>query len=187
MRDHSEAAGLRPTRGITTTIVIHHLHVPGPGDKTSFGSAIEFFTMNPEGVATVAVSGDYRSKLPTINRWRKEGVPPTYRRKGFVPYHFLVDDEGRVGRMLDIRAKGAHAGRWNANSVAVCALGDFRTSAPGDLQYQSIRSTILDLFAVFGILVVLSHDETLVRDNYPMKGCPGPRFPLDRLRKELRS
>lgn len=173
LTDHSLAAFGRRARTRTDAIIVHHLDI---GDRT-FGAAIDFFTRDPEGVATVALSGTYQEKLPTIRRWRRDGISIPYVRAGFVPYHFLVDEDGRIGRMLALSAKGAHAAGWNDRSVAVCALGKFDVHEPPKPQLDTCRDLVMDMMTVYGRLRILGHDATL---DEP-KGCPGARFPLERL------
>lgn len=181
--NHSPAALRRPTRSHTTAVVLHHLGVDVNHDGIStVDDAVSFFTRDPEGVATVTLGGSYASKLPTIERWRRDGLPAVYQGAGFVPYHFLVDGDGNVSRMLHLEAIGAHAGAWNDRSVGVACLGDFSKRPPSEAELAAVVDLLRDVLAVYPGVEIVGHDETLERAGLPPKGCPGPLFPLDRVR-----
>jgi hypothetical protein len=190
-REHSPAAKARPFRHQTTAIVVHHLGVDVNKDGiTTVGEAIDFFVRDPEGIATVALSGGYAGKLATIQRWRRDGVPAVFQGRGYVPYHFLVDEAGVVHRMLVLEAVGAHAGNvhtdWNAFSVGVACLGDFEKRAPSDAEVAAVVALLGDIRTVYPEAEIFGHDETLERDGLPAKGCPGRLFPLEEIRSAVR-
>jgi N-acetyl-anhydromuramyl-L-alanine amidase AmpD len=186
-RDHSLAVERRPIRKRTTAIIVHHLAVDVNHDHiVSAEDAIEFFCRDPEGVATVTLGGTYAEKLPTIGLWKKAGVPIEKQAQAFVPYHFLVDRNGEIHRMLDLDAVGAHAGSWNDRSVAVCFLGDFTDVPPNEAELHAGVALLGDIREVHAAAEILGHDECLLRDGMPPKGCPGKRFPLDDVRRSVR-
>lgn len=186
-RGHSPAVKARPIRAHTTAVVVHHLGVDVDHDSlTTVEDAIAFFTRDPEGVATVTLGGSYTSKLPTIERWKADGLPAVYQGKGFVPYHFIIDGAGVVHRMLDLAAVGAHAGAWNDRSVGVAFLGDFSKRPPTGAEVDAGVALLEDIRAVHAAAEILGHDETLIRDGLPPKGCPGKFFPLDAIRSRVR-
>lgn len=183
MTDHSPAATRQPKRGHTDTILVHHLGVDVDRDGiSSFADAVAFFTSDPEGLATIYLPGSYESKLPTIAAWKRDGVPAEVKAAGCVPYHFLVDATGACARMLPLEARGAHAGAWNDRSVAIAFLGDFSTRAPSTEEFEAGIELARDIRAVYGNAIILGHDETLIMQKLPTKGCPGPMFPLERFR-----
>jgi hypothetical protein len=186
-RDHSPAVRARPMRVHTTAIVLHHLGIDINRDgATTVDEAIDFFVRDPEGVATVCLGGAYSSKVPTIARWKADGLPAVYQGRGFVPYHFLVDADGGVHRMLDLTSIGAHAGAWNDRSVGVACLGDFAARPPTISEVASLVSLLRDILSVYPHAEIVSHDETLERDGQQPKGCPGKFFPLEGVREAVR-
>lgn len=192
-RNHASAVERRAIRERTTAIVIHHLAVDINRDGVvTVDDAIDFFTKDPEGIATVTLPGTYDHKLPTIARWKAKGPPFTtiagvdLTRSGFVPYHFLIDGTGKVFRMLDLAAIGAHAGAWNDCSVGVAFLGDFSKAAPNGLEFDAGVALVEDILAVHKRAEILSHDETIQRDGGQPKGCPGKFFPLNAFRSRIR-
>lgn len=190
--DHSPAVAFRPMREATRAAVIHHLGVDvAPKDGIiTVEDAIYFFTRDPAGIATVTLAGSYASHVATIERWQLEGVPAAYQSKGYVPYNFLVDTAAQVFRMLDLPAKGAHAGNskfdWNEVSIGIAFLGDFSKVGPNAAQLAAGVALLEDIRAVHPTIEILSHDETLRRNGLEPKGCPGPMFPLNELRDRVR-
>lgn len=181
LRDHSPAALKRPVRSRTTTIIVHHLAPPG---GLLFGDAVAFFTKDPEGVATVTLGGPYAKKVPTINEWKKTGIPADKANEGFVPYHFLVQQDGQIARMLDLAAIGAHASDFNDRSIAVCFLGTFTKSVPPlapEAQMTAGIALITDIAEVYGTLRCIGHDKANEEMGLPKKGCPGGSFPMSRI------
>lgn len=177
--DHSAAARTRPTRGSTDAIIVHRFAVDLDKDGAfTFDEAIAFFTRDPEGIATVTLSGTYATKLPTIERWRKDGVPAAYEGAGFVPYHVLVDARGDRVQTLSLRSRGAHASAWNDRSIGIATLwrSDLR-APPSELVIGTARA-LADLLTIYPRAEVIGHDDTLTRAGHPAKGCPGLHFPL---------
>lgn len=198
MRKHSAAVERRPIRSSTRAIVVHHLGVDiAPRDGvTTIGESVYFFTKTAEGISTVAMSGSYASHVDWIKRMNAKGPPfitddgRNVTAAGFVPYHFVIDRVGEVYRMLDLAAKGAHAGNakrdWNEISVGVAFLGDFSRAAPTSPELVAGVALLEDILSVHRHAEILSHDETLLRDGLEPKGCPGKYFPLDEIRRLVR-
>lgn len=187
MTGHSPAATTQPTRSHTDSILIHHLGIDANKDGIfTFEDAVAFFTLDPEGLATILLPGSYDSKVPTIRAWQRDGLPATVQGRGFVPYHFLVDSTGRAARMLPIEARGAHAGAWNDRSVAIAFLGDFSKAPPSTEEFDTGVALARDIRSVYAATALFAHDETLIMQGIPPKGCPGPGFPLDHFRAAVR-
>lgn len=164
----------------TLAIVLHRTVGPGVDD------AVHFFTQDPEGIATVCLSGTYMSKVPIINDWRARGVPTVYQGRGFVPYHILVDADGKAHQMLDLDVVGAHAGAWNDRTIAIACPGDFRSEPPAALTVEAVIKACEQLRAQFPtIKEIIDHDEVNRRIKAPEKGCIGRCFPVDFVRKEV--
>ncbi len=191
-RNHSPAVERRPIRHASSAVVIHHLAVDvAPKDGlVTVEDAIQFFTRDPEGISTVCVAGSYETRKPQIEEWKKLGIPPRYADSGYVPYHFVIDRSGQVFRMLDLQARGAHAGNhifdWNEVSVGIAFLGDFTHIGPTEAELAAGVALLEDLRVVYPAIEILGHDETLRRNGLEPKGCPGPMFPLNELRERVR-
>ena len=180
-RDHCASARCRPRRRETTLIVMHrtiNVDADNDGDR-DFDDVIRFFTQDPEGVATVAIGGKYTSKIETINRWRRLGIPAAYQGAGFVPYHLLIDSKGGTAQTLELDAVGAHAGSWaNARGVAVAVVADPRTETPTTLMLAAAVGVIAQLLVLYPQAQVVDHDWVNRRQGYEEKGCIGSLFPL---------
>ncbi len=181
----SPAAKRRPQRAHTTQLTIHRWG----SDDIGFGhdDLEAFFLGDPEGVATVTISGPYRGKLHRINTWRRVGVPDDYKARAFVPYHLSIADDGSVAQWLPWLARGAHDRYSNRRAIANAVLGDFRDRAPSSAQLHSLRDLMkwmmwdhdFKRFARIdqGVLYVRGHDEELVNHHESPKGCPGDLLP----------
>lgn len=180
-RDMRDPERPRPRRQRTTSIVVHHF---GVEPLTPEGMRA-FFLEDPEGVATVTLSGTYASKLPTIRSWRQRGVPEHRRAQAFVPYHFAVAPDGRVAQFLDLDAVGAHAAGANDRSVAVALLGTFDHEPPSDEQHAALRRLLRTLVAFYPRVVVEGHDDVNRRVLRVEKGCPGAHVDLAGIRAWL--
>src|SRR5947209_2228724 len=77
---HAPAATTRPQRTGFRAIVLHRigntLAEPDGREGRTVAGIIRFFTQDPDGVATVTLSGSYDAKIPTIEKWQRDGVPP---------------------------------------------------------------------------------------------------------------
>jgi len=180
----------RTSRATTSHIIAHRIRYGASGDPSTWIDQIAaFFTVDPEGVAVISLGGSYRSKLPTINRWREEGIPAAIVARAFVAYHLIVDPLGAVHQMLPLDAKGAHA-YPNSTALGVAFIGDFL--APDELaawerrvpgahggdeltaaQENSGRKLFRDLLVRYPAAGILTHDESLEERGKSPKGCPG--------------
>ena len=179
-RDHSRAALLRPFRRRTTAIVLHRtigIDADKDGDADA-DDVFQFFTRDPEGVATVAVGGSYASKGALIKSWRAAGIPAVYQGRGFCPYHVLVDARGGVTLALDLAVVGAHAGAWNDRSVAVAVISDPRTQQPTPAMVAAVVKVVALLLTHWPTADIVDHDHVNASIGAPHKGCIGELFPI---------
>ncbi|MBL9042234.1 MAG: N-acetylmuramoyl-L-alanine amidase [Myxococcales bacterium] len=162
--------------------------LPG-GEGRSVEGVIDFFTNNPEGVATVTLDGTYDDKRPTIGKWTREGVPPEQAAKAFVPYTFLIEPDGSIHQMLRLDAAGAHARGFNQSGYGVAFIGDFRFEPPTEEQLDSgVAVCVALLHQLKGkvpAVKLLSHDEARAAMGQGPKECTGKHFPLDAIRKRI--
>jgi len=171
----------RPKRRSTGWIVFHRITV-GSGVK----GICDFFLNDPEGVATVVVSG-YEKRLTAIRDWRSAGVPQWAKEKAFVPYNFLVGKDGKIYKMLDDEARGAHCAGYNNNSIGVGVVGDFRRHAPTAPQILGCKKLARNLLRKYKRNLeesdpILTHDEVRIIQGKEKKNCPGIYLPIDEIR-----
>lgn len=93
---------------------------------------------------------------------------------GLVPYHVLVDVDGRAEQMLPLSMQGAHAVKRNAVALGIAYLGENPT-----------QSQIVTMFALATVLVpinagleVVGHTELPGASRDPRKVCPGSKLDL---------
>jgi hypothetical protein len=164
----------RPSRKRTSSIILHRIKI---GD--SVDDVEEFFTTDPEGVATVTV-GNLQDRLSSIRDWRSYGVPEWAKRSAYVPYHYIIARNGEVIQYLPYDARGSHTAGVNSTSIGVGTFGDFRRSNPTAHQILSAKYLCRDLmFKNESIKNVYGHDEIISMRNKKAKNCPGPNYPLD--------
>ncbi len=164
----------RPIRKVTTSIIIHRIKIGYTVDDVH-----EFFTEDPEGVATVTI-GNFEDRLDAIRDWRKYGVPDNYRKLAYVPYHYIVDRKGQIHQFLFADAKGAHCAGVNSTSVGIGNFGDFRRSKPTQSQLLSTKYLCRDLWLKYpAVRGVYGHDDIMAMRNKKPKQCPGPNYPVE--------
>ena len=176
----------RPLRHSTTRIVVHRIDVahlfPTDGSVPAGVHPVEwFFTCHPEGVATVTVPpGDITRGL--LVDWERRGIPRNNLARAFVPYHYVIDDDGETHRFLDDMAIGAHAYGVNRSSIGVAVSGDFREHPPTDAAVLACKKLLRELLVEFDGAKIVGHDDVRrVRGQKP-KHCPGALFPIDDVR-----
>lgn len=185
---HSQAVTQRPQRTSLRGIVLHRIGdavgAP-PAEGRDVAGIIAFFTTTPEGVATVTIGGSWESKVPTIEKWRSEGIPEKNRARAFVPYTFLIDPQGVVSQMLPLQTVGAHAYGYNQSGLGVAFIGDFRVEAPTARQLSSGVSVCVAILRQHHLtpasVKLCGHDE--VREI--PKQCPGMNYPLEEVRQRI--
>lgn len=164
----------RPVRKMTTSIIVHRIKLGKVVDDVH-----EFFTQDPEGVATVTIGG-FEERLDAIRDWRKYGVPDKYQRLAYVPYHYIISRKGDVYQYLPEEAKGAHCAGSNSTSIGVACFGDFRRSKPTAAQILKTKYLCRDLWMRHpDVRGVYGHDDILAMRNKKPKQCPGPNFPIE--------
>lgn len=191
--DLSPAAKNRPKRTSTESIVLHkigadrlrwvmHEQKDIPSAELYEMSDVEvitaFFTRSPEGVAAVTLGGSRKSKLRTIHKWRRRGVPKYMRDRAYVPYELVIDRAVDVTRFLPTETQGAHAVGYNRTGMGVAIVGDFEQHKPTEAQVRMAQILVADHCAIYPDAEVLGHDDTLVMRGKKPKGCPGRYFPI---------
>ena len=89
-----------------------------------------------------------------------------------IGYHFYVRKDGNIYRGRPLEYVGAHAYNHNADSIGICAEGDFNSEAMSDIQKNAIIELVAYLKGVYNISSVQGHKEVC------STSCPGANFPL---------
>lgn len=185
---HSRAVHRR--RENTANIIVHRIgDTAGGVVGRTFEEIEHFFTRDPEGVATIAIGGDYATKKRTFESWWPNGVPakaerrtaPTripraYQEAARVAYHFGIAEDGSICQWLPSDVMGAHTRSWNGNSIAIACIRGARDR--GDLppaQERALFSLLIALCACEpSISRVYGHKEADEISHHPhTKDCPG--------------
>ena len=101
-----------------------------------------------------------------------------------MPYHLVVLKDGTIEQALELGDFGPHALAYNAKSIAVAWIGDFRKYEPTPEQWAS-GILLNGLFHGWG-LVLSGHTELKMGTADPSKQCPGKFFNLHKLRIDAR-
>ena len=62
----------------------------------------------------------------------------------FIPYHYLIEKNGKIHHILKDEYIGWQAGNWNINckSISIAFIGSFENSEPTDIAIQSAKNII---------------------------------------------
>lgn len=91
------------------------------------------------------------------------------------PYHFVVEQSGRIGYCIDVSRRSWHCGSENDNAVAVSLMGNFKYGAePTPVQLASAKRLLAALKAEYPEVGFRGHLE--MRDCET--DCPGHTWPL---------
>ena len=189
---HNQGVSHLRRRSTTEGIVIHGV---GGGVIEPTPEGVEhFFLKDPEGIATVTMSGAYSQKKSVFTGWwvlpdrqkRVDGVPKAQYRieartkipaanvsRAFVPYHFAISG-ARIIQWLPWRIKGAHTVGWNNRSVSIALIRNLRKGK--DLtEYESIALANLITWCCMqhrGKLHIMTHDDARASRGLGPKPCP---------------
>jgi len=70
---------------------------------------------------------------------------------GDIPYHFVIDREGRVWEGRQLRFQGAHVRSCNEHNVGVMCLGNFQEQKPSEAQIAGLQRTLTALRGYYRI------------------------------------
>lgn len=101
---------------------------------------------------------------------------------GHMPYHFVINRDGRVQQALTLGDNAPHAKRYNSTGVAVALIGDFRVYPPSFEQYDALKR-FAGFWRLYG-LEIHGHDELHGASSDPNKACPGHLLPMGKLRSD---
>lgn len=103
---------------------------------------------------------------------------------GKMGYHFIINGE-TVYQGLPLSVRGVHAINFNARSLAIAIIGDFRRRAPSPLQFDTARDLCVILQREFPNTIIRGHDELPGGSADPHKRCPGDSWSMGEFRKQV--
>jgi len=150
-------------------IVIHH---------TATGATVEGHTVNAE----------------RIGQWHdRRGFAAEYRGRVFnIGYHYVILPDGTVQQGRPDWMIGAHTYGYN-DYLGICLVGNFDSGAnpagsqqparPTDAQMDALKKLLGDLMTKYR----LTSGDVYAHRELGATACPGDRFPMERLRGELKA
>lgn len=106
-----------------------------------------------------------------IDRWHKDN--------GWsgIGYHYLIRKDGSIYRGRPEDTQGAHVLHHNADTIGICAEGDYSTEQTmPQAQYSAILSLIADIRTRYPDTDIVGHRDIGSSD------CPGRYYPLEDLK-----
>ena len=118
---------------------------------------------------------------------------PEWKTGGQMPYNFIIREDGTCEQALALSDAGMHSLKFNARSIGVALVGDFRTSPPTADQMDALTSLCMlwvqHLWArgVYRKVseVVVGHDALPGASSDPSKACPGRKLDMKQLVAEV--
>lgn len=101
-----------------------------------------------------------------------------------IGYHYVIHADGGIYRGRPEGMSGAHAYQdrdheANSDGIGICIVGNFETGVPTEAQLASTVDLIRDIRTRHPGISVIGHRDVMAT------ACPGPKFPWDRLFKDL--
>lgn len=122
-------------------------------------------------------SGDVSAE--TVHNWHLRNAG-----WGGIGYHYLIRSGGAIERGRPEEARGVHASRANANSIAIALSGNFSQALPTLRQMDSLIWLVRDIRTRYSggkrVLPVVRHADLSATE------CPGLLFPWNELQRRLR-
>ena len=109
---------------------------------------------------------------------------PQYGTGESMPYHFVVEDSGKIIQCVPLEIVAPGAWKLNSQGVQIAVTGDFRKEPPTPAQHFAAVS-LARVLAAGGIRSLTGHTETAAGSPNKKKVCPGKYFDLDTLRQEV--
>lgn len=203
VEDRTTHGPLRPTRARTELCIVHAFGDSKKVTGTTPAETERFFLRDPEGVATVTMSGSWKQKLAAFSTWwvwdnipeawsrdlyghrypKPEHrwdiptrIPEAYQEAAHVPYH-LECYSGGIVQWQPLEARTGHARGSNHTGLAVLVHWN-RKGPPSEALLDRLREATQHVAWEMPGLEYIGHDESNKRNNLDTKGCPG--FPIAR-------
>ncbi len=155
------------------------------------------FFRGPAGIvihhtATGAVVEGHTVDADRIARWHEQrGFSAEYRGEVYhIGYHYVILPDGTLQRGRPEWMLGAHTSGYN-DYLGICLVGNFDSGAnpdraqqpaePTPEQMATLESLLRDLLTKYR----LRPEDVYGHCELAATACPGDRFPLDELRREL--
>lgn len=96
-----------------------------------------------------------------------------------IGYHFFVRKDGTIFRGRPINAVGSHVLGHNADSIGICAEGNFEVELMGEKQRQAIIDLLKYLKEIYPNAKIVRHKDL------KSTSCPGKNYPFDDIIKRI--
>lgn len=142
-----------------TTAVIHHSSIATNISNAELEAlelirlyAYEFANADKEFYGMPIWSGHFRNNKQT-----------------FIPYHYLVRNDGSFEQTLNDQYIGWHCGRWeiNCQSIGICVMDDLENKKPTNKSLQTMK----EIIKKYPQAQILGHREVKTTTS-----CPGSLF-----------
>ena len=101
---------------------------------------------------------------------------------GWVPYHLILNANGRCEQTMPLSCVGAHAKGYNSQSIAIAAIGDFRKHEPPITQMRPLSRECARLVMINRGLTIGGHTRDFPGSSADEdKVCPGPFLSIPKL------
>lgn len=97
-------------------------------------------------------------------------------------YHVMVGPDGKVFLCRPITVSGAHVLNRNAHTIGVCLIGDYDATDPTSVRGYPV---LLDVLRALLDRYDLSPGNIRFHREFADKSCPGRKFSLARLRRDV--
>lgn len=152
-------------------------------DRKPIDTLVVHHTPQPSGITKIRLNAIHLLRLYTPifsdpsqrdQIIRRKAIYSGHVRNGrqiFWAYHWLIQTDGNVRRLLLDSETGWHAGNWDINcrSIGICLDGDFTNSSPPDDMIRAVKK-LIDNYKIKGSRV-LGHCEVNKTTI-----CPGNEF-----------
>lgn len=113
---------------------------------------------------------DTAEGVAAFHREHREGV-------GHMPYHEVIEPDGRWRSMVEHRVVTSHAVRLNPVSIALAVVGDFRREPPAVVQLIAAAGALGVLLKCYPGARIVGHTEQPGCTRITWHDCPGRLFP----------
>lgn len=129
----------------------------------------------------------FRDTAQDIARFFREHPVGRKATGGAMPYPLLVDASGQVIQTVTLNRVTPHARSYNASTIGVACIGDFRQHPMPETQWDSLVATLAELCRQYQLETrsICGHDELDAASHDPNKECPGSYLDMNVLRQAI--
>lgn len=103
---------------------------------------------------------------------------------GLFPYHVMIRRDGVAEQAIPLDTAGAHAQRYNVNTLAVAYIGEHDCNAK---QRETLEQVVTALCLHTRTFAIVGHSDLPGSSRDPAKVCPHLSFPMDAVRRGVAS